>query len=1124
MIKFALNIKLRYMLRKVLSLLFFIGFLVNSNLIAQTCGGNEIVDIGGADGSFESCASLVISPALNNDVTCGNWFNDIGTGDTHDENNNMSLSPSPDGGVFAALYYGPTSTGGTFTESFYTEVDNLTEGKVYTLKFYFVNTGMYSTIYPSADVKAKVTFGAEVKETSVYTFEGYGSQVWDEIIMNFTATSTTQRLTFESVGLLNGRGYMGIDGVRLTTTSETGNNGPVANDDGNIVNEGELTVGNVFDNDTDADGDLLQIVSIIKLPDHGSLTSNSSTGEYVYQHYGEEEFSDLFTYVVSDGNCTDTADVVISITPKNDPPVVIQDTFYVNEGDTLTVLNSDPNLIINNDIDPDNTVSDFTAQLSIPTLYNATGTTFMLGSKGAFQYIHGCNNATKDVFQYYVSDLDQQSEFQDSVIIFIQNEAPFGEPDFYSVDNGGTLVLDDELNGLLVNDVDSFICDTLRVTLVQPPSMHLGTFDLDTNGIFTYIHDGSFSPNQDYFVYQLSDGQDNALETDTVYISINNPSPTTSSLNFAVDEGQQLIVDSVQGILTVSTSNLGLPLTVELEQAPFRGTLLPSGEINDDGSFVYKHDCTDMPNEDYFLFKVSDSLTESIDTVFITVNNVCPTGENDFYQISEGQTIDISAALGVLFNDTDDNVCDPLTASLVVPPLFHDGSFTLNQDGSFIYTHDDSENFEDQFSYRLSDGECNGAVYTVILGIDSVSDAPPVAVDDSFVPCVKEGETLNITTYETGVLGNDNDPDPKDDVLTAELIQGVSHGTLLFNDDGTFTYTHDGGEDENDFFTYVAYDGDFYSLDTAVVTICIDQVNDCPEAVDDVFTINEGQVLDSTVARNDLDNDLSTLDNNYSISIAPSVGTLELRSDGSFVYTPPSQIDPPGPQIVTFEYEITDPDPSTNCSDKATVTIRINSINDCPTAYDDTIFVDALNNDLIIKDLIANDIDIDNPLDSSSIFILDPPLYGDLIVNDDGTITYDYIGSPSKRDSITYAIQDSLGCISNYAKVWINIENIQFPEYELPSYFTPNADRFNDFFTIKYKNIILGNVKFEVKIMDRYQRIVFEGDVYNDIIWDGIDQNTTGDANKGLYFYEITPIEYGDTRARTLVGVIFLDR
>ena len=54
------------------------------------------------------------------------------------------------------------------------------------------------------------------------------------------------------------------------------------------------------------------------------------------------------------------------------------------------------------------------------------------------------------------------------------------------------------------------------------------------------------------------------------------------------------------------------------------------------------------------------------------------------------------------------------------------------------------------------------------------------------------GGTLNLTTYAEGVLGNDTDPDPKDDTLTAKLIQGVSHGSLVFNEDGTFTYTHDG--------------------------------------------------------------------------------------------------------------------------------------------------------------------------------------------------------------------------------------------------------------------------------------------------------------------------------------------
>ena len=89
MIKFALNIKLRYMLRKVLSLLFFIGFLVNGNLIAQSCGGSEIVDIGGADGSFESCSSIASTFSFNANVTCGGWFNGQGTADSHQGDNNF---------------------------------------------------------------------------------------------------------------------------------------------------------------------------------------------------------------------------------------------------------------------------------------------------------------------------------------------------------------------------------------------------------------------------------------------------------------------------------------------------------------------------------------------------------------------------------------------------------------------------------------------------------------------------------------------------------------------------------------------------------------------------------------------------------------------------------------------------------------------------------------------------------------------------------------------------------------------------------------------------------------------------------------------------------------------------
>ena len=115
-------------------------------------------------------------------------------------------------------------------------------------------------------------------------------------------------------------------------------------------------------------------------------------------------------------------------------------------------------------------------------------------------------------------------------------------------------------------------------------------------------------PTQDYFVYQLSDGEDDAVENDTVFITINNDGPNTQTLSFAVDEGKELVVDSLQGILSVSSGNLGLPITAEIEQLPFRGTLLPSGQINPNGSFIYQHDCSDTPNSDYFLFKVKDPI------------------------------------------------------------------------------------------------------------------------------------------------------------------------------------------------------------------------------------------------------------------------------------------------------------------------------------------------------------------------------------------------------------------------------------------------------------------------------------------------------------------------------------
>ena len=220
------------MIRKVFSFLFFIVFSFNSNLISQGCGEPEIVTIGGADGSFESCAS--IAPAISN-ITCGGWFNGLGTADALIGGNNaMSLISSPDGGIFAALYSRAGQTSNS-KESFYTDVTNLTVGKEYTLKFYIVNAGYNNQLLTSGEGKVKVTFGSEIKETSTYPFEDYGNQVWDEVTMSFTATSTTQRLTFESLPLNPILGYMGIDGIRMTYETDSNNHAPVASDDEDCI-------------------------------------------------------------------------------------------------------------------------------------------------------------------------------------------------------------------------------------------------------------------------------------------------------------------------------------------------------------------------------------------------------------------------------------------------------------------------------------------------------------------------------------------------------------------------------------------------------------------------------------------------------------------------------------------------------------------------------------------------------------------------------------------------------------------------------------------------------------------------------------------------------------------------
>ena len=154
---------------------------------------------------------------------------------------------------------------------------------------------------------------------------------------------------------------------------------------------------------------------------------------------------------------------------------------------------------------------------------------------------------------------------------------------------------------------------------------------------------------------------------------------------------------------------------------------------------------------------------------------------------------------GVLANDTDVEG-DALTATVVSGPS-NASSFTLNSNGTFSYTHDGGETTSDSFTYRSHDASDSSGVTTVDLTVTPVND-PPVGVADDFYTVAEEG-TLTTTDVDGTTTGGDqtddgvlaNDTDVEGDPLTATVVSGPSSASAFtLNLDGTFSYTHDGGE------------------------------------------------------------------------------------------------------------------------------------------------------------------------------------------------------------------------------------------------------------------------------------------------------------------------------------------
>ncbi len=166
-----------------------------------------------------------------------------------------------------------------------------------------------------------------------------------------------------------------------------------------------------------------------------------------------------------------------------------------------------------------------------------------------------------------------------------------------------------------------------------------------------------------------------------------------------------------------------------------------------------------------------------------------------------------------------------------------------------------------------------------------------------------------------GVLANDIDADG--DTLTAVLVTPASNGRVELRRDGTFRYMPNPDFSGTDRFTYRATDGTLQS-NVATVTITVNIVDDPPVAVADrAYRVADDITLNVAapdgVLRNDTDLDSPML--TAALVDPPARGTVTLRPDGSFTYTPNSNFFVSD----TFTYRASD---GTSQSEVATVLIR----------------------------------------------------------------------------------------------------------------------------------------------------------------------------------------------------------
>ena len=426
-----------------------------------------------------------------------------------------------------------------------------------------------------------------------------------------------------------------------------------------------------------------------------------------------------------------------------------------------------------------------------------------------------------------------------------------------------------------------------------------GSFDAlatppNTQASHTYSSPGSFTAK-----LRVTDVEGDFVEkTLPITVTVNQP-PTANPQTVTTAE------DTPVAITLTGSDPAGDPLTFSI----VAGSGPSHGALAGTPPNVTYTPASGFNGTDSFQFRAHDPAGNTSAPATVTINvspvNDPPTVEDESVNTAE----DTSVAVTV-------DATDPDGDTLVYEASDGPSNGVLSGSGP-SYTYAPAANFNGADSFEVIVNDGNGGTDSALVSIDvsAVNDAP---VANNQAVSTQQDTAVSFTLDATDVDG---------DNLSYAFPGPPAHGTIS----GTapnLTYTPDPGFFGSDSLTYAVSDGNG-GTDTATVSISVAQPgNDPPVANDQTVSTTEDDDVSFTLDATDPNDDPLSV----TILAGPDNGTLS-GSGLNRTYQPDTGFSGSD----TFTYSVDD---GRGGSDSATVTIEVASVNDAPTATDQSFTTD----------------------------------------------------------------------------------------------------------------------------------------------------------------------------------------